>query len=193
MRAAPTAVAEQPHQHGVAELLVAVDGTEVAIELMSPAANFFGYEHKPRTAAQWHQADRSLARLLEPATIDVQDGAGASCPQVSTEWETSLFNAATLAKANFGQDEHDHHEPAGAGHDEHDQHQHADAEHDHHGHADMLVTYTFTCSGDPRTVQHRLFTAFPDLSEISVSVATAQGQSAQHQHRGDDTSISLER
>jgi len=181
----PAATAERAHQHGIAELLVAVEETEVVVELTSPAANLFGYEHRPRTSAQWQQADRALATLLEPATVGVRDGTD-GCQQLAAEWETGLFEAQALSEHRISE--------ADAGREEHDHHHHADLEHDdHHGHADVRVTYKFTCSSDPRTVNHQLFTAFADLSEISVSIATAQGQSAQNQHRGDETSISLQR
>lgn len=51
------------HQHGVAQLEVAVDGHTLTIHLESPLDNLLGFEHAPRTEAQ-RMAARNLLRTL---------------------------------------------------------------------------------------------------------------------------------
>lgn len=50
--AASTVQAGPAHQHGVAQLMVAVEGSSVAIEFESPMENLVGFEHAPRTQKQ---------------------------------------------------------------------------------------------------------------------------------------------
>jgi hypothetical protein len=42
----------EAHEHGVAHLNVAVDGADLYLEFISPAANIVGFEHPPRNDAQ---------------------------------------------------------------------------------------------------------------------------------------------
>ena len=42
----------EAHEHGVANLNVAVEGNNIYIEFSSPAANIVGFEHHPRTHEQ---------------------------------------------------------------------------------------------------------------------------------------------
>ena len=47
-----TVDAADPHQHGVGQLNVAIQGDHVEIELETPGADIVGFEHPPRTAEQ---------------------------------------------------------------------------------------------------------------------------------------------
>ncbi|HRH81419.1 MAG TPA: DUF2796 domain-containing protein [Thiobacillaceae bacterium] len=51
------------HQHGVAQLEVAVDGPTLTIRLESPLDNLLGFEHAPRTEKQKQAAQGLLAAL----------------------------------------------------------------------------------------------------------------------------------
>lgn len=53
------------HVHGVGQLNIALDGTQLEIELDSPAANLVGFEHAPRNAAEQVQLDQALAKLRD--------------------------------------------------------------------------------------------------------------------------------
>lgn len=64
----PAVLAEHPahgaHEHGVAHLNVAIEGDNLYIELISPAANIVGFEHHPRTEKQ-KTAVREAVKKLE--------------------------------------------------------------------------------------------------------------------------------
>jgi hypothetical protein len=53
----------EAHEHGVAHLNVAVEGSDLIIELFSPAANIVGFEHHPRTQAQKDQVKEARKKL----------------------------------------------------------------------------------------------------------------------------------
>jgi hypothetical protein len=49
---ADTGSSLEPHVHGIANLLVVFEGTQLDIELRSPAMNLLGFEHSARTSEQ---------------------------------------------------------------------------------------------------------------------------------------------
>ena len=53
------------HVHGAAQLTVAQEGTQVLLELESPAANIFGFEHPPSDAQQRTVVREAVAALEE--------------------------------------------------------------------------------------------------------------------------------
>ena len=54
------------HEHGVSRLNVAVEGEDVYLELVSPAVNIVGFEHRPKNEEQ-QAAVRKGIRALERA------------------------------------------------------------------------------------------------------------------------------
>ena len=50
------------HAHGIGELNIVLEGNELAIELISPAANIVGFEHAPSN-------DEQKAALAQAGTI----------------------------------------------------------------------------------------------------------------------------
>jgi hypothetical protein len=69
--AADQTVSRQPqaHQHGAARLEVTLDGGALQVALDSPAENFLGFEHAPRTDAQKKTVARVEQQLREPAKL----------------------------------------------------------------------------------------------------------------------------
>lgn len=57
------ALAHGQHRHGVAELRVAVDGSELVLHLESPLDDLLGFERPPRTASERAAAQALLGRL----------------------------------------------------------------------------------------------------------------------------------
>lgn len=60
---------EEAHMHGTGQLLVAIDGTAVSLELTVPAADIVGFEREPADAAERAGVDGALATLAEPLTL----------------------------------------------------------------------------------------------------------------------------
>lgn len=154
LSAAP-AWAGHAHEHGVAELRVAVEGGEVAIEFATPLDNLVGFEHEPRTDGQRRALAAAEERLQQAQALFVlPEAAGCTVQAVSLDspW------------------------PQGGGH----AHDHDDG-HDHGaGHAELVVDYRLRCSRPAALdgVQVRLFEAFPRLREIRAQRVSARGQGA---------------
>jgi len=55
----------EAHEHGVAHLNVAIEGNRLYIEFSSPAANFVGFEHRPRTQDQKGAIQAAIEGLKE--------------------------------------------------------------------------------------------------------------------------------
>jgi hypothetical protein len=69
------AAAHKAHEHGVAQLAVAVDGATLSITLEAPLDGFVGFERSPRTDAERKTAAEALARLNDGAALFRPDAA----------------------------------------------------------------------------------------------------------------------
>lgn len=82
--ATATAIAAAPHQHGVASLSVAVDGSNLSIDLDAPLDGFLGFERAPRSDAEKKAAADLLARLKAADGLFKPDAA-AGCKLTAAE------------------------------------------------------------------------------------------------------------
>jgi hypothetical protein len=90
------------HQHGVARLDVAVDGTRVSIAFESPLDNLLGFERAPRTAAEQRAAEAALARLRDAATLFRFDAA-AGCRSTAVELRSAALKLGGAAAPAAGE------------------------------------------------------------------------------------------
>jgi hypothetical protein len=148
-----------PHEHGVAQLNVAVDAGEVLLELHSPGMNLVGFEHAPSNAAE-EQALADALRALESGAQVFGFPEAASC---------TLQSAAA--------------ESAAEAH-EHEPEPQAEADHEHSGegpevHSEVHVQWTYSCANPDRLtgVDVLIFERFPGTEEFEVQVASDRGQS----------------
>ena len=152
------------HEHGTSTLNIALDGNTLAIELSGPAANFIGFEHAPRTAAQTARLTSVLATLKQGAPLFVTPAA-AGCESTRANVTPPNFPAAGAAEND---DEDDH----AAGHEQH---------HEGEQHAEMAATWDFHCS-QPKllnTITVKVFTAFPGTEKLETSLIGPGGQAGQ--------------
>lgn len=149
----PKTPRQAPHVHGIAHLTLAVEGPEVLVELTSPAASLIGFERAPRTDAE--RETLALAKAnLEAGDAMIRFSTLAACRLETAEIEVDL--------PEIGQD-HDH------GHD----HGHEDA-----NHADVHVSYRFTCDRPDAlsSAALGLFAGFPALERVLVQYVIPEGQ-----------------
>lgn len=158
---APAAMAQQsqaPHEHGVAELRVAVADRALRIEFTAPLDNLVGFEHAPRTEKHW-QALREAEEALR---------------RFESLFRTPPAAACTVKAVDL-------HSPWPQGRDTHNHHKHHD--HGHHGeegHAEMQVTYDLECT-HPQALtelQVQIMEVFPRTHRIRAETATPRGQNA---------------
>ncbi len=138
---------QQPHVHGVAELWLVLDGTQLDIEFHSPAMNLLGFEHRAHTdiqrarvlAIQEQLADAELLFKFEPPT----------CRLIGQT--SDLSSVASDGQQGTGADQHETHRHHGEEHF----HDHA---HDHEQtrHSNLQARYQFECVNPERLKQLRV-------------------------------------
>ena len=142
------------HEHGAAMLQVALEGTELRIELESPAMNIVGFEHQPRNPREVQAIQQALAALGDPNRVFALP-AEAKCEAGAVEIH------GPLTEAGHGPGGHKDKEPADV-------------------HSDLQVRYRFTCAQVDalRTLDVRLFALFPKMQRLRVELIGPKGQSA---------------
>lgn len=147
------------HQHGHAELQIAMDSDQVDVFLRSPAYNLLGFEHEPRTAQQLQQVEELKKWARSTPLVNLAN------------------NNCTVTDSNFhsamGKDTPAHH-------DDHDDHSHHGHEHesDENTHSDIEITQSLTCTGmsGAQALTTPLMSRFDALEQVNVQWVGAGGQ-----------------
>ena len=134
------------HQHGVAQLGIAVDANRLTVQLSSPLENLLGFEHAPRNDAERGRVAAMIAALR--GTLFAIDSAGA-CRAGAVQ-----LNSAAL---QLGQPE-----PA------EQQAGHADL--------DASFEFECSAAARAGFVETTLFERFAGIQRIDVQLATPRGQ-----------------
>ena len=161
------------HEHGVGQLDIAIDGSQVAMELHAPGADIVGFEYGAESDGDIAKVDAALMILAQPLDLFVVPDA-AQCIVVDARAELE------------SEDEHDDHED---GDEDHGDEDHAEDGHDDHegedhveeaGHTEFHAEYLLEC-GDITAlseISFAYFTAFPNALEVEVQVISDQGAAA---------------
>lgn len=149
--AAP-AWAGKAHQHGVAQLDVAVEPGRVTLDLQTPLDGLVGFERAPRTDAERARVEAALAKLRDAAALFRIDGA-AGCTLAKVTLNAPVLGvtpAGTAAPAAPAKGEH----------------------------ADLDGRFEFTCKADarPAFVEVGLFDAFSGMKRIELQLVLPKGQ-----------------
>lgn len=141
------------HEHGAAQLNVALEGKVLELQLESPAMNLVGFEHAAKSDADKAKVAAARSRLAEPlALFGLTTG---DCNVAMQELESPLF--AKTADSH----EHEHEKPH-------------DSEH-----SDIHALYTLDCQ-KPEALQQldlrELFKRFPATTKIQVQLVGPSGQ-----------------
>jgi hypothetical protein len=149
-----------PHEHGVAELNVALDGNQLWIELSSPAMNIVGFEYAPGNAEQ-RAAVHEAAETLNDGARVFGTSPDAGCQLAEAKVTTDIEQAEgehPEAAAERGEED----EPSGAIHSE------------------FQASYRFECAAPDALTQLevRLFDLFPGTEEVEAQVIGRAAQTA---------------
>lgn len=90
LAAAGMASAGKAHEHGVARMDLAVEGSQVSIGIELPLDSLLGFEHAPRTPAEREAATAALARLRNGAAL-LRFDAAAQCSQTGVTIEAPVL------------------------------------------------------------------------------------------------------
>ena len=162
------------HEHGVANLNVAIEGNSVYIEFSSPAANIVGFEHHPRTHEQ-KDAVADAVNNLQKGDLLFLLSAKSESKLVKSSVETDIDKDAD----HHSESEHAHSEEEHHDHEEKHSEDHGDAT-EHNRHSEFSAKYQFACQKPDRLSQIAvmLFRAFPGIEHIEVQLFTETKQTA---------------
>lgn len=140
----------QAHEHGVAEVGVAIDGSSAQVEFTAPGSAIMGFEHEAKTAADKKKMADAFAKFKANASKMFVFDAALGCQ----------VNPLQVAVA----EEHGHsHEGEG--------HKHEGQDHDH-GHADVRALIDVKCKQALKgtTLRFNVKSVFPEVQTLRVQV-----------------------
>lgn len=150
---------ERAHTHGVAELAIAVEGPHMEIELISPAANIVGFEHRVKSDSQMQALKQATSTLSDAQQLFSIDGANCTVESASVDVSSLLAP----------EDSH--------GHEHKNEHAHASDNHNNQ-HAEVVARYHYSCDKENklRSISTSLFNKFSALEKIKVIWITDTNQ-----------------
>jgi len=155
-----TASEQQPHQHGHAQLQIALEDNSIDLILTSPAHNLLGFEHQPRTQQQEQTLENARQWLTTQALATPNGG---NCTVKSASMDFSAKAADQVL--------HDHDHDHDHGHEK--SHNEANDEH-----ANIEVSQVLDCAGADLSggFTTPLIGQFPEIQNLSVEWVTNSGQ-----------------
>lgn len=207
LMAVPALAEQKAHEHGHAALNVAIEDTEIEMELIAPGADIVGFEHAPDTDADRAAVDAAVA-VFQKGLFEFDANAGCALEAVGV-YSALLPGGEPVHSGEHHHDEDHKDEHAhGDGHDDHkdehdhdhdekhddhkDEHAHGhDEKHDDHKdehghsdhedeHAEFRVHFHYDCkdTGALSGMATTYFANFPNAQELDVAALTAKGQVA---------------
>jgi hypothetical protein len=167
--------AQAAHEHGAAQLDIALSGSTLELQLEGATFNFVGFERAPESAEEVARVDAAKARLGDGSTLYALPSA-AACVAGVPRVQAELPQPASASVHDHDHADHDH------AHDEHqhvehaDGHAHAEHSHDdaHAGHSNWRSYHRFDCA-KPQALNAltlSLFAHFPELQHIDYQLVT---------------------
>jgi len=196
------------HEHGVGELNIAFDGSEVAIELHAPGADIVGFEYEAESAKDRAAIDEAVAILARPLDLfGLPEDAACSVVRAAAELESEDAHHDDHDDDHAGHKDHDHdeHHADEKDHDDHDEHHAEEKSHDHDehheeakghdhdehhdddehhadeaGHTEFHAEYLLNCAKPDalKQITFAYFDVFPNALELEVQVITDSGATA---------------
>jgi len=162
----------EAHMHGLSELTIAMENQTLEIQLISPAINLIGFEHKARTKEEIAAVSDVLDQLRDHKTLFAFSGA--NCSHVETSIDVASLIDSDNHKNSTKHDEHEHeHEHEHEYDDDHEEHA------ENNSHSNIIANYQLFCENKPSlaSITVDLFDAFPATHKIQVMwvVQTRQG------------------
>ncbi len=157
----------EAHEHGVANLNIAVEGNNIYIEFASPAANIVGFEHHPRTHEQKDAVKDAVNKLKNGDALFL----------LSAKSESKLVKSSV--DTDIDKDADHHSEEEHHGHEDKHAEDHGETD-EHERHSEFEATYQFICQkpGKLLQIEVMLFRVFPGIEHIEVQLLTETKQTA---------------
>ena len=167
-QASEQAIALGSHVHGLAELNIAMEGKTLEIQLISPAMNLLGFEHKASSKEERAAVEHGESQLHNHEALFLLSNE--QCVHTMTTVDVSDLIERTESSAS-DQDEHDGHDES-----EHDGHDEDESEHHHENHAeadkhsDVTATYQYRCENTTSlsSITVNVFDSFSGIHNLDV-------------------------
>ena len=168
------------HEHGAANIMLALEGEKLHLNFEVPSESLIGFEHFPKSQDQRQNFNEAIQTLSEPSKL-FSIPANTECLLVGINVSQSLFSGKG-GHDHDEKDEHGHDEKGFRdslfGHDEKDEHGHD--EKDDHGHdksekseihSEFHSKYQWNCHhlDDLDYIETQLMNIFRRIEEIGVS------------------------
>ncbi|MBT4999068.1 MAG: DUF2796 domain-containing protein [Oceanospirillaceae bacterium] len=164
------------HEHGSANLDIAIDTSTIEMRFESPAVNIVGFEYATEDEQQLLLINKAKSNL---SNFDLIYGlvGDVSCQTVKS-------SAKWVTEHEAGHDDHDDHE---AGHDDHGEVAKAE-------HAEFIAEYRLECNqlNNLAAIDVKMFEFFPAIEDLDVQVVYSQGQ-IKYELDANNTLIKLDR
>ena len=159
------------HVHGEADVTIALIGSSLEIELISPAHNLVGFEYEARTPAEIAEVKQTESVLVDPSRMFQLKGAECNFSNMS-------INSGSLLKNEDNHHDHGH------------SHHHSESEENKvDKHSNFKVKYNISCGSDsfPKSIKFLLFKHFKNLDSINVKWISENSQGAKRLTASDST------
>ncbi len=173
------------HEHGAANLMMAMEEDKLQIGLEVPSESLIGFEHFPKSPSNREDFNEAIKILSDPSKL-FSTPAEAECLLTGLNVSQSLFSSEG-EHGYEGEDEHGHEEKDEHGHDDHDEHGHEDSE-KAEIHSEFKSNYYWNClhTDEIDSIGNKFFSFFPRIEEIRVTWITSSGQGSLELESNDD-------
>ena len=157
------------HEHGSANLMLAIEGDKLQIGIEVPSESLIGFEYFPKSRSDRKKFNEAIKILSNPSKFF-------STPD-DAECLLTGFNVSQTLFSGEEEDEHGHEKKDEHGHDDHDEHGHEDSE-EGEIHSEYRSNYSWNClhTDEIDSIGNKLFSFFPRIEEIRVNWITTSGQ-----------------
>ena len=167
------------HEHGAANLKLALEGEKLQVEFEVPSESLIGFEHFPKSQSNREDFSNAIKILSDPSRLFSMSREG-ECLLVGMNISQSLFS---------NEEEH--------GHDESEDEHSKDESEDEHGHdeseksvihSEFKSNYSWNCQhlDEIDSIGTQLMTVFPNIEEIRVNWISNNGQGSLELESKDD-------
>ena len=167
------------HEHGAANLKLALEGEKLQVEFEVPSESLIGFEHFPKSQSNREDFSNVIKILSDPSRLFSMSREG-ECLLVGMNISQSLFS---------NEEEH--------GHDESEDEHSKDESEDEHGHdesekseihSEFKSNYSWNCQhlDEIDSIGTQLMTVFPNIEEIRVNWISNNGQGSLELESKDD-------
>ncbi|WP_041522214.1 DUF2796 domain-containing protein [Gilvimarinus agarilyticus] len=137
------------HSHGVAQLTIAMEGDELAVTIVSPAASIVGFEHKARTDSEKAALDNAKELLEQPNAVLTFTGSDCELHATAIDLTSILPETSGSLTQREG---------------------HSHEIHQRENHSEISAHYDYRCQSNhfPRSLELRIFSAFDGIEKIDT-------------------------